>query len=111
MGRPSKRTPEVEESIIRALKLGLDYTTAAEVAGIHRDTLQDWRSKDPEFSVKCKRAKSNGKVHVSAQLMKQINSGNVSATIFWLKTRTEEFREIQHHAPMDQSSVDDDRYL
>lgn len=104
-GRPSKRTPEVERLIIKALGVGLSYEVAADFAGIHRDTLLDWRRKDEGFSAAIKGATARGKVGVAGKLMELIRSGNVAATIFWLKTRTEEFREIRPDRHADAEAV------
>lgn len=101
-GRPTKRTPEVERTIRAALGKGLSYQTAAELAGILPDTLRRWRRDDTDFSADCKRAKAEGKANIVGKLIENANSGNVTAQIFWLKTRTEEFRE---HRPDDTEDV------
>lgn len=104
-GRPSKRTPEVEALILKALGVGLSYEVAADFAGIHRDTLLSWRRADEGFSAAIKEATARGKVGVAGRLMSLIQSGNVAATIFWLKTRTEEFREIRQDRTADPEAV------
>ena len=104
-GRPSKRTPEVEALIIKALGVGLSYEVAADFAGIHRDTLLAWRRSDETFSAAIKEATARGKVGVAGRLMSLIQSGNVAATIFWLKTRTEEFRELRQERQVDPETV------
>lgn len=104
-GRPTKRTPDVEKLIIKALGVGLSYEVAADFAGIHRDTLLDWRRKDEAFSAAIKGATARGKVGVAGKLMELIRSGNVAATIFWLKTRTEEFREIRPDKQVDTEAM------
>lgn len=104
-GRPSKRTPEVEALIIKALGVGLSYEVAADFAGIHRDTLLAWRRDDETFSAAIKEATARGKVGVAGRLMSLIQSGNVAATIFWLKTRTEEFRELRQERQVDPETV------
>jgi len=42
---------------------------------------------------------------VAGKLMELIRSGNVAATIFWLKTRTEEFREIRPDKQVDTEAM------
>jgi len=108
IGRPSKRTPEVEALIIKALGVGLSYETAADFAGIHRDTLLDWRRKDEAFSAAIKGATARGKVGVAGKLLELVRAGNVAACIFWLKTRTVEFREIRHDRPADAEAMASD---
>lgn len=105
MGRPSKRTPAAEALILKALGVGLSYEVAADFAGVHRDTLLDWRRKDEAFSASIKGATARGKVGVAGKLMELIRAGNVAATIFWLKTRTEEFRELRQERQIDTETV------
>lgn len=45
MGRPSKLTPERVEIIAQAIEDGLSRQSAANMAGIHKATLQDWLAK------------------------------------------------------------------
>ena len=54
-GRPTKRTPEVVAKIAEAVAIGLTDEEASLLAGIHPDTMTEWR-KDPEFSGAIKRA-------------------------------------------------------
>lgn len=68
-GRPSKRTPDVEALILKALGVGLSYEVAADFAGIHRDTLLSWRRTDETFSAAVKEATARGKVGVAGRLM------------------------------------------
>ena len=98
MGRPTKRTPEAREIICRAVRLGLDYKTAAQVAGMCYDTLRAWREEDEDFSGDLEKAKGEGKETYAALLLRDAKAGKVAATIFWLKTRTDEFKE---HRPED----------
>ena len=105
MGRPTKRTPQAEALIVKALGVGLSFEVAADFAGIHRDTLLDWRRKDETFSAAIKGATARGKVGVAGKLMELIRAGNVAATIFWLKTRTEEFREMKQDKQADTETI------
>jgi hypothetical protein len=97
-GRPSKRTPEASVIICRAVRLGFDLKSAAQVAGMSYSTLADWRAQDAEFSEALEKAQGEGKMTYGALLLRDAKSGKTAATIFWLKTRTEEFRE---HKPED----------
>jgi len=92
-GRPSKRTAENEDLVMRALRVGLSLTTAARFASMHKDTLFAWKAEDEAFSDRCEKAMADAVFGVTARLVEQVISGNVVAMIFWLKTRTEEFRE------------------
>lgn len=89
----SKRDPKLDEVIYNVLRLGLDYKSAAQVAGVTERTVRNWRQGDESFSLGCEKAIGEGKMRVAAKLVAAINNGNVTAMIFWLKTRTMEFRE------------------
>jgi len=63
-GRPSKLTPEVQETICRAIRRGCYIETAAALGGIHKDTFYEWlkrgnrqsKGKYREFSDAVKKA-------------------------------------------------------
>ena len=52
MGRPSKRTPEIEAKLTRALGNGLSRDSASKFAGIGRETLAQWAKRDATFGAK-----------------------------------------------------------
>lgn len=56
-GAPSKRTPETIATILHCLEIGMSYKRAAAIAGIHFDTLNEWKKNDPELSDQFKRAR------------------------------------------------------
>ena len=51
-GRPTKRTPEIEAKIERALGNGLSRDSASKYAGIGKETLNGWARKDATFRSK-----------------------------------------------------------
>ena len=52
MGRPTKRTPEIEAKLERALGNGLSRDSASKFAGIGRETLAQWAKRDATFGAK-----------------------------------------------------------
>jgi len=56
-GAHSKKTPETLKKVLYCLEIGMSYKKAAVLAGIHFDTLNEWKKSDPEFSDQCKRAR------------------------------------------------------
>lgn len=94
-GRPTKRTPELDNVVRRALQRGLSLNRAADLIGVSAETLRRWRSADPDFEATIKTAQAGGVLVAAEHLWKLMEAGNVAATIFWLKTRTEEFREVK----------------
>lgn len=61
-GTPNKRTPEVRSRVLQALRVGVSYEEAATYAGIHRDTLNEWKKADSDFSDDCKKARASMEV-------------------------------------------------
>lgn len=63
-GRPSKLTPDVQQTIVSAVRVGNYLETASALAGINVDTIRDWlkqgarasRGKYKDFSVAVKKA-------------------------------------------------------
>lgn len=45
MPRPTKLTPDTQAKIEQAIKLGATYELAAQYAGIHYDTFNNWRKR------------------------------------------------------------------
>jgi hypothetical protein len=103
-GRPSTYTPELGAKICEMMRLGFSEQSAAEYVGIPRTTVTSWKETVDGFEQAVEQARGGGKRFVASQLMKLVLSGNVAATIFWLKTRCQEFREQK--APEQQSAAD-----
>lgn len=59
-GPKTIRTPEIDMTIIAALQAGNTRKTAAEMAGIARDTFYDWIKKDKELLAAVERAEAEG---------------------------------------------------
>lgn len=105
MGRPTKRTPEVESAIREALEDGCSIETACAKARVSRSTLDDWRSSDPTFRAFVSEAKATGIARRARQLLEQCDAGNVQALQFWLTRRAPEFREAKDQ-PIDLPGLD-----
>ena len=52
MGRPTKRTPEIEAKLERAPGNGLSPESASKFAGIGKETLAQWAKRDATFGAK-----------------------------------------------------------
>jgi hypothetical protein len=59
-GAKSKLTEERRKSILDSVRLGLTFKMAAEIAGIHPDTLALWRKNNTQFFRDMQRAESDG---------------------------------------------------
>jgi hypothetical protein len=49
-GRPTKKTEQRVEALLQSLRAGASRQRSAALAGIHRDTLNEWMRLDPAFS-------------------------------------------------------------
>lgn len=97
MGRPTKRTPELESEIIESLALGLSDKWAAAGVGINRDTLREWEKEDEGFSVRCQRARASGLRKASAELADTRDPVRMQAAKFYLATHDREKWSTQQH--------------
>lgn len=61
-GAPSKRTDKRRAAILKAVAIGASLHVAAKAAGIHYDTLNEWRKADPEFSDALEKARAQMEV-------------------------------------------------
>ena len=97
-GRPSKRTAEATETILRCLQRGLTLETAAYVAGIHPDTMRRWRRTDKEFEFLIDQAQHKGYAFVAENGMRLVAKGNASMVQFYLSRKVPGFRakDLEH---------------
>lgn len=94
IGRPTKRDDRAERAIMASLRAGSSLITAAQCAGIDRETLRRWSKEDPAFAAACDKASSEAKERMSAAIYrKAIEKGDMTAAIWWQKTRDPESRE------------------
>lgn len=66
--------------------LGLTHEQIADSLGISQTTLYS-RKKSEDFADAIKKGQAKGIAHVTNKLRAQIDEGNITATIFFLKTR------------------------
>ena len=78
----------IKKSLIGALEKSLGVvTTACKNVGIARSTFYEWCNTDPEFKKKVDAIGDIALDFAESQLHQQIQDGNTSATIFYLKTK------------------------
>ncbi|MBC8399702.1 MAG: hypothetical protein H8E16_21800 [Flavobacteriales bacterium] len=91
-----------KKAIIEALEKSLGVvTTACKQVGIARSTFYEYLKNDKKFADNVKDIQDIALDFAESQLHKQIQSGNTSATIFYLKTKGKnrgyvERQEIKH---------------
>jgi hypothetical protein len=75
-------------AMLEALEKSLGIvTSAAKVVGIRRETHYAWLNEDPEYKAAVESLNDIALDFAESQLHKQIQNGNVVATIFYLKTK------------------------
>lgn len=92
----------LKKAMIEALEKSLGVvTTAAKAVGIDRSTHYDWYNNDPEYRAAVDSISDIAPDFAESQLHKQIQGGEVSSTIFYLKTKGKkrgyvERTEVEH---------------
>lgn len=71
----------------RLASLGLNRAQISSALGISESTFYQRQRENEDFAEAIKRGESQGIALVSSKLMEQVNSGNVTAMIFYLKSR------------------------
>lgn len=85
-GRTTKRTPEREQALLNALRLGNTRTAAAAYAEVHRDTFYAWMA-DPTFSDAVEKAEADAEARFVAQIVQAAKDGTWTAAAWWLERR------------------------
>lgn len=68
MARPTKRTPEVEQRLLTALRAGNTIAAACRYAGITTETYGQWQRRFPAFSDAVTRAEAESEVALVAYI-------------------------------------------
>ena len=98
--------------MLKALEKSLSVvTTAVRSVGINRQTHYNWLKDDPNYAAEVKSIEDITLDFAESQLHKQIQDGNVTATIFLLKTKGKkrgyvERQEIQHDSSIESKLIE-----
>ncbi len=77
MGRPSKRTPEIEARLIEALTNGIPMAEVCREEGMpHPSTVRDWMNDDAAFSLAIARAREDGFDAIAADALRIADRNN-----------------------------------
>lgn len=86
--RTKENTKIRKQAMLDALEKSLGVVTqACKAVGIERKTHYKWLDSDKDYAQAVKELKGVALDFAESQLHKQINGGNVSATIFYLKCK------------------------
>lgn len=92
-GRPSKKTPERIDAILRALRAGNTRAASARFAEIHYDTFYDWMKTDADFSDAVEKAEADAEVRFVTRIATAAEE-TWQAAAWWLeRRRPEDFRQ------------------
>ena len=84
----SNKIEHTKKAIIEALEKSLGVvTTACKQVGVGRTTFYEYLNKDENFANEVNDIQNIALDFAESQLHKQIQDGNTSATIFYLKTK------------------------
>jgi hypothetical protein len=84
----SNKIAQNKKALLTALEKSLGVVTqACKIAGISRRTFYEYVNKDAEFAQAVKDVQNIALDFAESQLFKQIQDGNTTATIFYLKTK------------------------
>lgn len=92
----------LKKQMIEALTKSLGIvTSAAKKVGIHRDTHYEWMKSDSNYNAQVEGLQGVALDFAETQLMKSIQNGSDTATIFYLKTKGKsrgyvEKSEVEH---------------
>ena len=112
MGRPTKRTPEVEGKLFAALAVGMNNRESAMFAGVDPATFRRWRAEDDDFRAECEGHQAATIQRIAKRYLGRALDGEDKAAQFFLSRRSESFRD--KGIPETQSEADDggdERYL
>ena len=94
MGRTSKRSPEREQAILNALRLGNTRRNAAAYAEIDQNTFYRWLDEVGTFRDAVVKAEADAEARFLGQIAKAAADGTWTAAAWWLERRRhEDFRK------------------
>ena len=83
-----------KDRVIELYKTTLGHITqVCDAANISRTTFYNWLEKDEKFAEAIVNAEASTTDEVKAALLAQIQTGNITAIIFWLKNKSAEFKQ------------------
>jgi len=108
----TNKIEHTKKAILEALEKSLGVvTTACKQVGVGRTTFYEYLNKDESFANKVADIQNIALDFAESQLHKQIQEGNVTATIFLLKTKGKkrgyiERQEIQHDSTIESKLIE-----
>lgn len=112
-GRPTDYRPEYCDLIIEVMSEGLSFASFAATLGVCRDSLNEWASKHPEFSV-AKKVANDKRIAWWEKKARGIMDGSVpyqstTMAIFMMKNAAPDLyneKSVVQDSPQQSSSID-----
>ena len=121
MGRPTKLNPDTQAKIVQAITVGTTYELAAQYAGVHYDTFNNWMNKGSEaktgdffeFFNAVKEAEGRAAVGWLAKIEKAASDGSWQAAAWKLERRYphEYGRTVVDNRNYDMTKLTDEQLL
>lgn len=84
----SVKIQQTKNALIEAMHKSLGVVTqACKIVGVDRSTFYEYYNSDPDFKAKCDDVSEIAIDFVESKLFKQIENGDTTASIFYLKTK------------------------
>lgn len=90
-GRPTVVDESTVAKLTEAFRLGSTDILACDYAGIDRSTFYRHLESDSGFATKINISKTYVEIQARGVVVREIEKGNVKASMWWLERRTEEF--------------------
>lgn len=85
-----------KKKFLKALEEGSGIQAyALDMCKLSRQTVNTWKHEDDDFAQKCKNIEDNCIDRVEAKLLEKINDGDITAIIFYLKTKGKSHGYVQ----------------
>jgi len=81
-GRPTKRTPAVEQALLQGITLGLSLSRACALVGITSETFAEWCENDQELAQRVEQARAKG-IECALRELHSLKKEGDSRAITW----------------------------
>lgn len=110
----TRRRAEIVDSIAKVMQTGLSFKTACDHAAVDSEDVEKWLTEDPSLGRKIRSSAARTVAAVSAKLVGKALAGDLRAMMFYLRARTDEYRERANDGstPSDDNSMNpDDKFV
>lgn len=104
-GRPTKMTPEVVGKLEAGFLRGLNDAECCLYAGISRDTLYDYCTKNPDFSDRKELLKKQPAVQAKINVTEAIDNGDVDVSKWYLERRNRSEFAVRQQVEADMNAA------